>query len=69
MNPIVEAEPPRVDRHGHVDVRVGVGVHADDHLPRVRLDSPVVRHRVASSSAGASAIKRSSPIRAVIGPS
>ena len=32
-----------------------MGVHADDHLPRVGLDSPVVRHRVASSGAGASA--------------
>ena len=50
---IAEADPPRVDRHGHVDVLVGV--HADDHLPRVGLDSPVVRHRVASSGAGASA--------------
>ena len=40
---IVEADPPRVDRHRHVDVLVGV--HADDHLPRVGLDSPVVRHR------------------------
>ena len=33
---IVEADSPRVDCHCHVDVRVGV--HADDHLPRVRLD-------------------------------
>ena len=47
------ADPPRVDRHGHVDVLVGV--HADDHLPRVGLDSPWVRHRVASSGADASA--------------
>ena len=49
---IAETDPPAVDRHRDVDVRMRI--NADDHRPRIRRRGYAVGHRYTSSGCGPS---------------